>query len=71
MWRAVQNLLPTTKNLWHKKIVADPICQMCKRQAENISHALFTCKMVKKIWNLVPFVGKILDVIEQLMMCVM
>lgn len=42
---------------------------MCKRQADNISHALFTCKMARKIWNLVPFAGKILEVIEQPMRC--
>lgn len=42
---------------------------MCKRQADSISHALFTCKMARKIWNLVPFVGKILEVIEQPMEC--
>lgn len=71
LWRAVQNLLPTTKNLWHKKIVVDLICQIYKRQVENISHALFTCKMLRKIWNSVLFARKILDVIEHPMMCVM
>lgn len=69
MWRAIKNLVPTSENLWHKKIIADPICQMCKRQANSISYALFTCKMARKIWNLVPFTEKILEVIEQPMRC--
>lgn len=48
MWKAIQNLLPTPVNIWHKKIIPDPICQVCKRYVESTSHALLTCKVVKK-----------------------
>lgn len=65
------NVLPTAENLWYKKIIHDPICQVCKRQAESILHALLKCKVVRKVWKLAPFAGKILNLVEQPMMCVM
>lgn len=49
MWRAVKNVLPIADNLWQKKIIHDPICQVCKRQAKSIVHVLFKCKVVRKV----------------------
>ena len=71
MWRAVKNVLPTADNLWQKKIIHDPICQVCRRQAKSIVHVLFKCKVVRKVWKLVPFAGKILNLVEQPMMYMM
>ena len=55
MWRAGQNLLPTAENLWKKKILAEPHCQVCKQGVESVSHALVHCKAVRKVWIHAPF----------------
>lgn len=51
LWRAINNLLPTSENLWKRKVVQEPICQICSSNVETISHALLGCKMAKKIWR--------------------
>ncbi|KAL9433530.1 hypothetical protein AB3S75_028375 [Citrus x aurantiifolia] len=55
MWRAAQNLLPTTENLWKRKIVQDPWCPRCGSKGENVFHALFACKAAQKMWKLTDF----------------
>ena len=54
MWRALKNILPTAENLWKRKSLKEPICQICKLQVESVSHALIECKAAKKIWDLAP-----------------
>lgn len=39
------------ENLWKRKVVQEPICQICKKELENISHALLDCKLAKKMWR--------------------
>ncbi|KAH9724450.1 reverse transcriptase domain-containing protein [Citrus sinensis] len=51
LWRAAQNMLPTVENLWKKKVTASPLCQICRRSVETISHALIECKTAGKIWK--------------------
>lgn len=55
IWRATKNLLPSTENLWKRKVVQEPICQFCKNGEENIFHALVTRKRAMKIWKLTQF----------------
>ncbi|KAH9725912.1 putative reverse transcriptase/RNA-dependent DNA polymerase [Citrus sinensis] len=55
MWRAGQNLLPTAENLWKKKILVEPHCQVCKQGVESVSHALVHCKAARKVWIHAPF----------------
>jgi hypothetical protein len=51
MWRACQNILPTKDNLLQRKIVIDPLCPICKRDAETIFHALWACPTAEDIWG--------------------
>ena len=51
LWRASNNILPTSENLWKRRVVQEPICQICSSNVETISHALLGCKMAKKIWR--------------------
>ncbi|KAL9419760.1 hypothetical protein AB3S75_037510 [Citrus x aurantiifolia] len=51
LWRAINNLLPTSENLWKKRVVQELICQICSSNVETISHALLGCKMAKKVWR--------------------
>ncbi|XP_052289957.1 uncharacterized protein LOC127899857 [Citrus sinensis] len=55
IWRVAQNLLPTTENLWKRKIVQDPWCPRCGSKWENVFHALFACKAAQKMWKLTDF----------------
>lgn len=55
MWKASNNLLPTTENLWKRKVLQEPLCQRCKLSVETISHALLECKAASKIWVQSPY----------------
>lgn len=35
LWKAADELLPTRKNLYQKKIVEDPYCLICLREEES------------------------------------
>ncbi|KAH9799959.1 reverse transcriptase domain-containing protein [Citrus sinensis] len=67
MWRAVRNLLPSAENLWSKKVISDPTCQLCKKTMESISHALVDCKMARKVWKIVSCADKVYTFAEQSM----
>ncbi|KAH9783091.1 putative reverse transcriptase/RNA-dependent DNA polymerase [Citrus sinensis] len=54
-WRAAKNQLPSAENLWRKKIIQDPTCQVCKMGTENVFHALVACKSAEKMWKLIHF----------------
>ena len=55
IWRAAKNLLSSAENLWKRKIVQEPTCQLCKMGIENVCHALVDCKAAKKVWRLSLF----------------
>ncbi|KAH9776449.1 putative reverse transcriptase/RNA-dependent DNA polymerase [Citrus sinensis] len=59
VWRAAKNLLSSAENLWKRKIVQEPTCQLCKMGIENVVHALVDCKAAKKVWRLSLFVNDI------------
>ena len=44
-------MLPTVENLWKNKMTASPLCQICRRSVETISHVLIKCKAAGKIWK--------------------
>ena len=71
MWRAVKNLLPTTSNLWRKKIVESPICQRCGVKSEDVIHALLECKAAKKVWKNTAFAEEIKKLEQQELMAVL
>ena len=55
LWRVARNLLPTAENLWRKKILSTPICRLCNKEVETITHSLLYCKNSHKIWRQAPF----------------
>ena len=55
MWRAVKNLLPTTKNLCKRRVLQDPICSRCKMKVESTVHAILECKPARQMWKLTPY----------------
>ena len=50
-WKACQNILPTKKNLFHRKVLEDPICDECGLEPETVLHVLCQCLKAKEVWN--------------------
>ncbi|KAH9695348.1 putative reverse transcriptase/RNA-dependent DNA polymerase [Citrus sinensis] len=71
MWRAVKNLLPTTSNLWRRKIVGSPICRRCGVKNEDVIHALLDCKVAKKVWRNAGCAEEIEKLVQQDLMAVL
>ena len=51
MWRACHNLLPTKDNLLRRKVVTDPLCPICCRDAETVFHILWDCPSARDVWG--------------------
>lgn len=56
LWNISQNALPTMDNLHRRKIVPDPLCPICKHEAETIEHTLLLCPWTAQIWTASPLV---------------
>ncbi|KAF4395958.1 hypothetical protein F8388_013127 [Cannabis sativa] len=54
-WKMCRNWLPAKSNLCHRGTKIDPTCNNCGRFEESLSHALWTCDKVKKVWKLLPY----------------
>ena len=54
LWKACANILPTKDNLFRRGVVEDPICPICKREPETISHVLWTCLAAADVWRECP-----------------
>ncbi|KAF4381222.1 hypothetical protein G4B88_015488 [Cannabis sativa] len=54
-WKMCRNWLPAKSNLCHRGMKIDPTCNNCGRFEESLSHALWTCEKVKKVWKLLPY----------------
>ena len=54
LWRAAKNILPTTENLWKKRVMQEAICPVCRSGWENTVHALVDCKIARKVWKNSP-----------------
>ena len=50
IWRCCQNALPINENLFNKKLISSPICQICKLEKETIEHALLLCPWTSRVW---------------------
>ncbi|CAL9016314.1 unnamed protein product, partial [Prunus brigantina] len=55
MWRAVSNSLPTSDNLFRRKLSRSPICQICGLFPETVEHMLLLCPWTKAVWFGCPF----------------
>lgn len=65
IWRAAKNLLPTAENLWKRKILAHPLCQLCGNALENTFYALVECKIARKIWKVTQAAAEIRSITAQ------
>ncbi|XP_041020460.1 uncharacterized protein LOC121262109 [Juglans microcarpa x Juglans regia] len=50
LWKAANELLPTKRNLFHRKIVENPLCPICFRDEESVIHALWKCPAANDVW---------------------
>ncbi|KAF4385133.1 hypothetical protein F8388_014266 [Cannabis sativa] len=60
-WKMCRNWLPAKTNLVHRGMKINPICTNCGRFDETLSHALWNCEKVKKVWKLMPSYNIIKD----------
>ncbi|KAF5447435.1 hypothetical protein F2P56_032989 [Juglans regia] len=51
MWRACWNELPTLLNLCRRKIVEEPLCPVCLREAEFVCHITWDCPAAQDVWG--------------------
>ncbi|XP_060974007.1 uncharacterized protein LOC133039191 [Cannabis sativa] len=50
-WRAFHHSLPTALNLSHKKILSSPLCSLCSKGPESVTHALVECFRASREWK--------------------
>ena len=51
LWRACRNALPTKQALMRRKIIEDPMCEICKQTVEEPIHALWSCPKLDEVWS--------------------
>lgn len=49
-WRSCRELLPTKANLKQRKVLQDPICDICKLEEETMAHVLWNCEIARETW---------------------
>ena len=49
-WQACHNILPTYERLWHKRIIENNVCPICKHFPEMTIHALWECAAAQDVW---------------------
>ena len=54
LWRACHESLSTNSGLFKRKVIATPICDLCRDQSEDGLHALWACPVVTQVWTLAP-----------------
>ncbi|KAM6566267.1 hypothetical protein CsatA_025395 [Cannabis sativa] len=50
-FRATNSTLPTLKSLASRKIIPSSVCERCGNMEESVSHALFYCNSVRRVWK--------------------
>ncbi|KAF5454718.1 hypothetical protein F2P56_024364 [Juglans regia] len=50
LWKAENDLLPTKKNLFKRKVVEDKSCPICKAEEETPMHVLWQYPTTNDIW---------------------
>ncbi|XP_019152213.1 PREDICTED: uncharacterized protein LOC109149044 [Ipomoea nil] len=51
IWKAINDILPTTNNLRSKRVDVSPLCAVCGVENEDVMHALVFCDYAKAIWT--------------------
>lgn len=50
LWSACQNTLLSRANLFHRHIIADPLCKLCNQQTpETLEHLFLSCSSTRNI----------------------
>ena len=49
-YKILNNILYLNQRLYHMKLVASPLCSLCKREFETISHLFLRCESSKRLW---------------------
>ena len=49
-YNILNNILYLNQRLYHMKLVASPLCSLCKREVETISHLFLRCKFSIRLW---------------------
>ncbi|KAH9679250.1 rnase h domain-containing protein [Citrus sinensis] len=68
LWRAANNVLPTTDNLRNRKIQVLPLCSVCNAYNESVIHILVDCGFAKSCWIASPvgYIGQTSSFLEWL-----
>lgn len=68
LWRAANNVLPTTDNLRNRKIQVLPFCSVCNAYNESVIHILVDCGFAKSCWIASPvgYIGQTSSFLEWL-----
>ena len=49
-YKILNNILYLNQRLYHMKLVASPLCSLCKSEVETISHLFFRCEFSTRLW---------------------
>ncbi|XP_042983225.1 uncharacterized protein LOC122312634 [Carya illinoinensis] len=52
LWRAAKESLPTCLNLYKRKMVDSPLCPVCHRVPESVTHAIWSCSAAQDVWSM-------------------
>lgn len=50
MWKAINDSLPTRRNLARRKVVESPNCLVCENDEKSICHAMWSCSAAGDVW---------------------
>ena len=49
-YKILNNILYLNQRLYHMKLVASPLCSLCKREVETIPHLFLRCEFSTRLW---------------------
>ena len=50
LWRACHNAIAVRENLYKRRLVDSPLCQICHKETETVEHALLLCPWSTPVW---------------------
>ncbi|XP_060969470.1 uncharacterized protein LOC133036757 [Cannabis sativa] len=57
IWRAYHHILPTSSNLFSRKIIPSPYCSFRSHGQDTVTHSLLGCSRARKIWEKTSLAG--------------
>lgn len=49
LWRLIHNSLPTKENLFHRRVVDNPLCLLCNQEPESMVHTVWNCSTANDV----------------------